>query len=240
MRAVVKYQVNNILRGFNYFFLITAGVFFLLTLIFSFTFRGTEVSMNGSEISSVVFVFVSGLAAFKEHLNMIVQLGRSRRSFFLGRLVAGSILSVLAAGGCILLNAVIYWFSRLLGAEVSVDMLASLISESRVGLFFLLVGICFFVFWLGNLIIALFSRLNRIQMTVVGFGVPSVLLAIGILDGYLNHGRVLTAVFSFFGNLFSSWAANPYLGLFHLVVTGLVLWALSWPLIRRVNITGNQ
>ena len=88
MKSAMIYQISEMKKPLLIYYAI---IFFLLLASFLTTEVFLHISANGTtingiEISSMIFIFVCGLNSFKEPFRMFLQNGLSRKTLFLSYL----------------------------------------------------------------------------------------------------------------------------------------------------------
>jgi len=210
----------------------------------------TGVSFNGLEIATLIYLFVSGLCAFKDNFLMLEQNSVSRKTMFNTRiLIAFTICLIMAVIDKLLLTAFIA-IAVASGSSIQVISLfgmlytnAGVISTIWMHIAGLIFSFCFYlsVLAVGYFITVLFYRLNKLGRVAVGVGVPA-FLCIGlpilnatVADGKIGDAYIKLMVFAM--GISGSGSANQPS---NAIISGLVVFAIfslfGWLLIRKAAV----
>lgn len=225
IKEMFVWQFRNIYRSFLTFY----GIYLLINLIGIGANMASdgEINMGSAIFSSMVYLFVIGIVAFREHLLFALGSGVSRKTFFVSFLMLAAALCLFSA----LVNEGMDWaFARVL--PNSVEWLETF-NRPSIGKYVLSIALSFGLILSGFFIGGAYYRMNKLAKTAVSITVP-VLLFMGIpLLVTCLPKNVQTALASAVGNFFSWLFLSVYNAA--LVACGLiaVMLLLSWLLIRR-------
>lgn len=239
--ASYRYQMADHKNAILIFYLILIGLSLISGSIFVVSNTGNtadDVGYGGSEMVSLIFLFVVGLCTFKEIFFLFLQNGVSRKTLFAGKLLTiASIALIMSAvdtalflltKGAMALTGnekyIFTFYDALYGAnDVSGPVMLQVKS------FFFEFFLALFVMAFGYFITILFYRLNNIGKILVGAGVPVFLLfGLPLLDSYLDI-PVMSALFQVW-TIATRTAARLTLS----ALLGFALFsALAWLLMRK-------
>lgn len=180
--ASYRYQMKDHKTAILVYYLIIFLIYIVAEGILCFIFpaAGTESSMNGNEVTSLIFLFVIGLCTFKETFLFSLQNGICRKTLFCAKLLTMASVAALIS----VIDAVVLLidrgFSSLANPEMTAYSLYGLLygapdSQSIAMLvpnLFLEFLLALAVMAVGYFITVLFYRLNKLGKILVGAGVP--------------------------------------------------------------------
>ncbi len=246
LKPSFQYQLTDHLKSILFYYIIIICVFSVI-ICTTFVTVSSNVSFNGLEVATLVFLFVSGLCAFRENFLMLEQNSVSRKVIFYSRiLTAVTICLIMAIIDKILLTifaavamssgdsiVVVSLFDLIYGANGGV---VSSVGMQLIGFLF---NFCFYitVFAFGYFITVLFYRLNKPGKVAVGVGVPVFLcIVLPILNSTLADGKIGRAYVKFVEfsmGLSAAGPANPAHAITSWLVYAAVFGLFSWLLLRR-------
>lgn len=149
-------------------------------LCFIFPAAGTESSMNGNEVTSLIFLFVIGLCTFKETFLFSLQNGICRKTLFCAKLLTMASVAVLISAIDAIVLLISHGISSLANPETITYCLYGALYEAPgdqplvmfIPNFFLECLMAMAVMAVGYFITVLFYRLNKLGKILVGAGVP--------------------------------------------------------------------
>ncbi len=213
MKTAIKYQLIALSKPTALFYCTLTVIYLGFALIFSpnLFYRVDVSGLGGAWIASMIFVFVMGIALFKENFKMFIQNRQSRRTVLFSYVCALMILCALMALAGHLFTALIQAAAGRIPNELSLYRS----SESFSG----------FAFWfeaylwrfslftlsgmLGYMTALAYYRMSKSHKIIVSVGVPTLLVALfPILDHFcFNYaiGNVLFLLSQFL--LFSPYIA---------------------------------
>ncbi|MGI6366215.1 MAG: hypothetical protein ACOX2G_10915 [Bacillota bacterium] len=210
----------------------------VLTFV-SFNLNGTVI--NGIEVSSMIFILVSGMNSFKETFRMFLQNGRSRKTLFLSFLC--SLLPL--TGAMAIIDTSLGAIGRSLDYYQSIfDVYLQQYFSNSSSLVSYLVGLSLGIFFyatcafVGYFITTLYYRMNKGLKLLVSIGVPVLLIIVlPIVDMSYAHGAISRGIGRLF--LLASGAKagfNPLYPLASCVIVSIALAGLTYLLQRRAVI----
>ena len=189
----------------------------------------SSLSFSGA---TAVFLFISGLCAFKENFLFAMQSGVSRRTLFCSRLMAFGALAVFMTVADYVLGYV-FVFIVTLGVGMN---LAAAVSTSFAALVMHLLY-AFAVLALGYCVTILFFRLNKVGKILVGAGVPVFfMILLPMFDGFVTGGVIMRAIGSFIGQILRLISSQSVWGYLIVIGAAVVFALLSWLMMRRAAV----
>lgn len=250
--ASYKYQLADHKKSviIYYFVLLSLMILIMSSLAVAVVQEDGTISgsaINGMDMATGIFLFVTGLCSFKETFGMLIQNGVSRKRIYLGRLYA---TVTLAFGMAIIDTLILLIFKSI--ANISkftlycYSMYEQLYRGHTSGLSSVQLYVQGFIFdflfyitciSLGYLITNVFYRVNSTGKVLLGAGVPVLLFVIyPILDAAVMNGRISMAIIKGFDFAFGLTKQQPG----HMFITSIIAFiafsGLGWLLVRRANI----
>jgi hypothetical protein len=242
MKSAMIYQISEMKKPLLIYYAI---IFFLLLASFLTTEVFLHISANGTtingiEISSMIFIFVCGLNSFKEPFRMFLQNGLSRKTLFLSYLC--SLLPV--SGVMAIIDTSIGAIGRSLGSYQSAfhefyRQYFPAVGPGQVFVGFALSLLLYTTSALtGYFITSLYYRMSKGLKLLVSIGVPVLLIIVlPIVDmGYANGAisRGLGEIFLLASGVKAGY--NPLYPLGSCIILSSVLAGLTYLLQRRAVI----
>lgn len=250
--ASYKYQLVDHKKSVIIYYFVLLSLMLLIITSFAVavvqedgTISGSAI--NGMDMATGIFLFVTGLCSFKEPFGMLIQNGISRKRIYLGRLYA----TITLAFGMAIIDTVIFLIFKSIANISKYTLYCSSLYEqlyrihtnelSSVRLH--VEGFIFdFLFYitcisLGYLITNVFYRVNATGKVLLGAGVPVLLFVIyPIIDGTILNGRISMAIVKGFDFAFGLTKQQPG----HMFITSILAFitfsGLGWLFVRRANI----
>ncbi len=214
---------------------------FALNTCSAWFFEGREVSINGTEFSTAVFLFITAAIFMKIQFPFFLQNGISRRTTFVGSILAGGVFAV----GMTLFTQLIALLAHLVSSNISTTFFAiyserygyhynppaffeGLVWNFAMNLMFYLIGLFFS---------ALMYRLNRILKTVVFAGLGALALFLPALDVSLGNGQIIQSLgraFLFCMGLLEN--CNPFYAVATFLILGALFAAGEYLFLRRATV----
>lgn len=233
VKQAVFYQMHDFLRSAKVFYAIQGSVYVALSILFG-VFASGKVGSNGTEVSMFIFIFVTGLNAFKSQFHIFLQNGLSRKTHWAGFALSALILSV---GITIFNELFIFVFSFFMECEPFFNVLYNSGAQtvSAIGILWT-IGMSFLMINLGFFITTLYYRMNAFGKLAVSIGVPVVLFVLlPIIEGFfpsLNFFSLLVKGFVWVMG-FGGVQAYPARTVLCSAVGSCILLAFSYLLMRR-------
>lgn len=177
IKQAARYYLHDFRKSTIVFYIVIACIF-LLSIILRYAIPGINPSVGGMESSTMIFLFVIGLNAFKSQFRLYTQCGISRRTLMGSFLLSAFILAVAT-------TIIDSTFPLIFGNVLRYQTVFSSTYSPYAGTAFSLVGFIwliatyFLVLNAGFFITTLYYRMNTFWKVVVSVGVP--LLAFVIL-----------------------------------------------------------
>jgi len=254
IKASYHYQFEDHKKSILIFYFVLTCVYLLMLVSMSAVVYSTDNgvstgSIGGMDISTLIYVFIAGLCAFRESFGMLLQNGISRKTLFAGRILTvltiGLILPVLDR----ILIVVMRLLNQLSGTNIRFASLFEQVyslkiigmSQFSIIIYSYLLDLFLYIsmMTLGYMITLIFYRLNNAGRIVVGAGVPiTFFILLPTFDSMFMNGRISSSLLKCIDTSFGFSAQQPLNAMITSVCMFLVCSCLSWLLIRRANIKG--
>lgn len=250
--ASYKYQLVDHKKSVIIYYFVLLSLMLLIITSFAVavvqedgTISGSAI--NGMDMATGIFLFVTGLCSFKEPFGMLIQNGISRKRIYLGRLYA---TITLAFGMAIIDTVILLIFKSMANISKYTLYCSSLyeqlyrihtneLSSVRLHVEGFIFDFLFYItcISLGYLITNVFYRVNATGKVLLGAGVPVLLFVIyPIIDGTILNGRISMAIVKGFDFAFGLTKQQPG----HMFITSILAFiafsGLGWLFVRRANI----
>ena len=247
LRASYRYQLADHKKSILIFYLVFVCAYLAMAIclaVFSAKYGiASTGSISGLEFTTTIFLFVSGLNAFKENFGMLTQNGVSRRSILVGRILVIATVSLFVA----LMDKIWYFaglglsklFRDAIDCTMFVDMLyerSAVLSPFAFQMEALVFNFAMYmaVFSVGYFITVLFYRMNKAGKIIVGAGVPVFFLIIlPIIDEQFFACAISTKFFTFAAKAFGLASGIPWCAVGSFFVLSAVFLAAAWLIMRR-------
>ncbi|HPZ21907.1 MAG TPA: hypothetical protein PKV05_02630 [Bacillota bacterium] len=243
MKSAMIYQIAEMKKSLLIYYAIMLFLLlasFLTTEVF-FHFSANGTTINGIEISSMIFIFVCGLNSFKEPFRMFLQNGLSRKTLFLSYLC--SLLPV--SGVMAIIDTSIGAIGRSLGSYQSAfhEFYRQYFPAVGPGQVFIVVFALSLMLYTtsaltGYFITSLYYRMSKGLKLLVSIGVPVLLIIVlPIVDmGYANGviSRSIGEILLLASGVKAGY--NPLYPLGSCIILSSVLAGLTYLLQRRAVI----
>ncbi|QOR36427.1 hypothetical protein IMX26_06350 [Clostridium sp. 'deep sea'] len=237
IKTYIKYQVADSRNSISIYYLIIFTVLVLAFLSKALNFGGIQV--NGLELSTAIFMFVGGIATFKDGFKFGLVNGLTRKTIFTGLVLAVFPIAAIMA----FVDSIIRVVGSLISGYESIFSSMYLSRYTGNSLLSYLEGFLWMVFLyalinlLGMLISMIYYRSNKRLKQLISFGVPLLfLISIPILDKSVPGGvinRIYKAFAIFFGKYNTS---NPLLFVFWSSIAIIVIALFQYLLIRKATV----
>jgi len=230
---VSKYIFQDFKKALIIYYGIIIGIFMLMLfsyMRFSSGQSGDDIRFGGFGVSTVIFMFVSGLNCFKVNFKFMQANNISRKRFYRGTIIALISVAALMAFVDVVLNNV---FNQIIPYEGVFEQLY------RNGNYFADFVWSFALMVLavstGMFITLLYYKCNKLMKVMISF-IPVVLFILLALFNNLTKGAVAYGVVNFFTAVLGFENYNPYIAVFSFFIASAGVLALSYGLIRRMPI----
>lgn len=250
--ASYKYQLADHKKSVIIYYFVLLSLMVLIITSFAVavvqedgTISGSAI--NGMDMATGIFLFVTGLCSFKEPFGMLIQNGISRKRIYLGRLYATITLAfgmaIIDTMILILIKSIANFSKYTLYCSSMYEQLYRVHTSELSSVRLHVEGFIFdFLFYitcisLGYLITNVFYRVNATGKVLLGAGVPVLLFVIyPIIDGTILNGRISMAIVKGFDFAFGLTKQQPS----HMFITSILAFiafsGLGWLFVRRANI----
>lgn len=223
---VSKYQIHDFKKSVMIFYSIILLLVFALIVLIS---KNPEnVTFSGLEITTAIFIFVSGLNCFKSNFKFMLSNNVSRKRFYIGNIIAlVSVAAFMALVDAILHNAL----SLFLPYKSMVLQLYN--NNSFFGGLLWSFGLNTLLVCLGWFITMLYYRCNKVMKIIVSIA-PIPVIALFRYINRLSDGLVSKAVADFlYKALGFAYNNNVYVGALGFLVGAAAITAICFLLIRN-------
>lgn len=230
---VSKYIFQDFKKALIIYYGIIIGIFMLMLfsyMRFSSGQSGDDINFGGFGVSTVIFMFVSGLNCFKANFKFMQANNISRKRFYSGTIIALISVAAFMAFVDVVLNNV---FNQIIPYEGVFEQLY------RNGNYFADFVWSFALMVLavsaGLFITLLYYKCNKLMKVMISF-IPVVLFILLALFNNLTKGAVAYGVVNFFTAVLGFENYNPYIAVLSFFIASAGVLALSYGLIRRMPI----
>lgn len=260
LQSVIHYYLRDMRKSFVIFF----GVMLLFMLLATFLLvpsthvmiendegiqtvqQEIEVSWGSTELAGAIFIFIVGIAVYREAARLFIQNGVSRPTMFKGWLIAAGLLAAAMTAMALILTLIgsvassayqhfsyLNLFDMLYGERYG-EMMGEMIQKWIVAIIFFIALFLLFAM-IGRFIGALYHRMGKGLKIAVSVGVPVfVFVVLPIADGVLFKWQIGSAIMNLFRFAFGLQnGANPYCAVVSMLIMIIAMSGLSWLLERR-------
>lgn len=239
----VMYDNKKALLTYSLIIIAITALIFIAAVLWSN--ESSTIEIGGIEMVSIIFIFVSGLTAFKDNFHMLTQNSVSRKGTFtatmLGFVTSSGVLSVISIIVLLIAKLMSRFQSNIV---VSESFFESIYIGHVAGMndivVFLESLLLYFVMMLmivsiGYLIGVIFYRLNKTGKIALAVGIPVFFTVIlPVVDVLIFDGKVTMGLIRFMDIIFGISAQNPYLAVVSCVVIFLITGLISWLAMRKI------
>ena len=235
LKPAYRYQFGGLLKSGAVFYLImtvaTAGYLIAASRLG----RNSTTNFTAYGLSFTIFMFVVGIVSIRNDIRLCLQLGVSRRTTFIGDILAAiSVALILGIAGELLMGFAQYIARGIPNCSVSdLYQLIYLGPETTPTLVQHLLGALFNagLFMAASLFGIFFSlmfwRLNKIWTVIVAIAIPFV----------LNGGPILLVRLGVDVSPYFKWAiSSPYNFILSCLIVSALLAMIDWLLLRKANV----
>lgn len=251
IKATLNYQVDDYKKSLPVYY----GVILALLIIFGgstiyismkYSDNSGYSSFSGFDTAAAIFLFSMAISTFKSGFLMLLQNGISRRSTLVSRILSHLGVAAVMMVIDLLLRYVTEFIFSLFTQNVTfattfeatyfmsdqgITNVSPLYNAAYLFLFYLA------LLSLGTFIALLYYRMNTILKVLVSAGVPiTVFIVLPIIDYNLTGGKLTIAIGKFLDFAFGFSTCQPWHAMITFVIGSIVLYFLSWLLIRRAEI----
>ncbi len=243
--TLLRYQIHDFKKSIIIFYGVIFAIFILSffsgQILLNINTNNSASTINGTEISTAIFLFVCGICSFGESFHMFLQNGVTRKASLKGMILFQVVVSALLS----VVDSLLYLLCKgiftksitssslfdviYFGQKAEVSSIAFFFEQL---LFFFLFDL--FLFSLGHLIATIYYRMSKPMKIAISVGVPVFFtIVLPILDLVLFKQKVS----SFFDNMltvcFGLKIQQPLLGALSLTVLSVLTMIFRYLLIRR-------
>ncbi|MDF2819802.1 MAG: hypothetical protein K0R15_243 [Clostridiales bacterium] len=237
-----KYQFSRARKSLIIFYGILIGVSIAISILNNAFSPGEAGSSNSIEMSSVIFIFVTGLNSFKSEFNFALANGVSRKTLFISSLLnlfsIATLMTFIDLIIGMIFSKISEYNSLFIGIYSGRYGTLKYTAENVLEGILWSVVIYTVVAVIGYLITTLYYRLNKGLKLTISIGVP-VFVTIGIpyLD-VVTKGKVSYNIYLFFAKALGIYngASNPYMAVLSGLCAIAIIGGFTYLLIRRATI----
>lgn len=233
--------------GIFYAIIISITAFFVVLSYFE-----GGVNYNGIDIATLVFLFIFGCTTMGETFQMHLQNSVSRKTFYIGKILNIITITFIMAA----VNTAIFLIVNLIsgGLNGATDLAFNINSafsyayfmNSPVGittitpilwsgLITFVVGL--FVFALGTLTSAIFSRVNKLVKVLIAAGIPVLIMfVLPLLDLLLVDINIYGTIFDFLGNVLGLFDKAPWKAVVSMSIMFVATTVIGWFAAKRLPV----
>ncbi|HBP64017.1 MAG TPA: hypothetical protein DD730_07050 [Desulfosporosinus sp.] len=205
----------------------------LISVTVTYLFPGSGVSAGSSDLIAFIWIFILGLLSFKPSFKFMLANAVSRKSLFWANIFSMAILSVALA---VVVTLVLTFINRM---HIDIIVLYTQLYGDNgptssvvwfISVFYLLIVIGWFI----NMV---YYRSSRRMAYAISFA-PFVISGLFIAINQTTHGklfesiiRIIVTAMGFSGNI-----PNPYFGSFSMLLLTVIICAINYRLIRKMQI----
>ncbi|MDF2685243.1 MAG: hypothetical protein K0S55_424 [Clostridia bacterium] len=244
IKSSLKYQLFEFKRPIIIFYIVIIAVIFLF-FIMNIAYKSSDISFNGMDVASIIFIFIAGLNSFKSIFYLFSANGISRKTLFTSFIISTAPICGLMA----LIDTIIGFMLSLFinyntmffqvynsryGHENNINLFSGklqFLGESFLWSFF---TYAMFII-IGFLITVIYYRMNKITKILVSVGVPIFFTSIlPTIDGILFKGAIIRSIINLFSFIFGD--SNPYISILFSIMIFIILTVISFLFIRKAPI----
>lgn len=252
-RACIKYQLRTYKFPLIRFYIAIAAIMAMLFLSARKFFGGNEIAgsmtISSMEFATIIFLFICGMAAFKETFELWIQNGVTRKTAFISKMysmvILGTIMAVLDRGLFWAENQVVAPYESLSIHNMFDTMYSIRYAHGAVHTIFqqiemLLFSICLYIciLTIGYFLTILFYRVSSRLKILIAVGLPvGIFIVIPMMDAMIFQGAFTNALAKAASFAFGlQHGGNPYFGMVTCLLGAALLGTGSWLLIRRATV----
>lgn len=240
LKKSIKFQATEFASPTAKYYLILF-ILFSFTTIISYTVTRNG-NMSGIETISTIFIFILMLSAYREHFNMLLQNGISRKTFFLSTIITGTAYAFIL----IILDTVMFDVFSLVLNRSSYTYMTNIFEQIYPSRYddssfiqktiesILLMGCVNMVAMSAGLTISsIYYRLTKVLKIIVFTAVPASVMLFFPTDQLLFNGFLSDRLSDLIKFSFGVDTDNPFIPMITLIILSFIGFGISWLFIRR-------
>lgn len=247
MKKMLKYQIHDSRKSLLIYSLVMIALFTFSGIGATLSSSSTDYfSIQGTDLSTFIFLFAMGICLYKEHWLMGMQNGIPRVEFFKSCVSLGIFFGIIGAAFNLFITKIFYIiFGNLDNFYIGsfIEMLYSEYFDGLSGLLSIIVNLIFsFVsivtlFLLGMLIPAIYCRIPKKAKTAFAIALPiSIFVVLPVLATFFPAFSEKAALaFLRIMGLYEG-AQNPLIGCLTMAVLSVIFVLCSYGLLRKTEI----
>lgn len=239
---IAKYQLEDTRKALLIYYAIIITISIVITISAMHFLKQqpySQISINGVDFASIIFIFIAGLNSFKPSYKFMQANNISRKSFFKGHIVSIFPIAAAIAAIDIVINHINNlfvvnnsFFTQMYAKPVSFQRSSPGILANFIWSFAAL-ALSAIIGWCISLV---YYRCNKIQKTILSLS-PVFIVIIVIYLNSLTYGKFGSTIADFFA---LAWGFknnyNPYIAALSMSVGFVIFTFLSYLLIRKVPV----
>ncbi len=248
---MLKYQIKNCYKAFITYYAIYLACVVMVMLLFTIGVNDKEDIVGsgkiyGTELSTMIFMFVMSLCCFTDVFKFYKQVGFNRRdiskSFISSTLVISIAVVCVDKVVSLIINLITNLndviddstlYEVLFAKRIQEQSLVLSAIESILYSFLIFVVVTF----VGRIIVNIFFRGNKQVRVLIAAGLPIfVFMLFPIIDNILFNNRIMSFIFDILPRVLGITSQNPYIGIATMSIAAIALGFISHILISRTQI----
>lgn len=227
---VTRFQLRDSRNAVAIFYAVILGLLSLVAMV-ALRSPGSNSSVGGLGLSSVVFIFILGLNCFTSAFRFMQANGVSRKRFFFATVLALVIIAIFMSVVDIILGLAIGTLVRYSGVVEQLYGISSLIPELTFN-----TALAVFAAMAGWMISMIYYRSNKLQKVLVSLS-PLFALTIFIYLNRYTAGALGTAIVRFLGTALGFFSGpSPYVAMLSFSIGAAITAGLCFLLIRNAPV----
>ncbi|HKL79281.1 MAG TPA: hypothetical protein VJ888_02465 [Mobilitalea sp.] len=243
LKTSILYQTKESKKAVMIFYLVVVLVIAFFAITIQLNEPSNFESTGGIEMSSMIFLFVVGLNAFKETFLMLMQNGVSRKTMFVSRIASFGILCTLMAIIDRIIVSILLPFSKQ-SSKINISGMyeqmyadrAAEVNAFQQNLEGILLPIFMYIasIAIGYFITVAYYRMSKPGKVAVSVGLPvSIFFIIPVVDTTITNGWINRNLVKAISFMFGFKYDNPYYAIISCIIGACLFFGLSWLLMRR-------
>ncbi|MBB6716470.1 hypothetical protein [Clostridium gasigenes] len=245
--SVAKYNLDSVKKGMIIYYSIFISVLIVTSSLHKY-YGDVNIVSSGVELSTVIFLFVTGLNFFTESFYFSQSNNISRKTYFKGTILSIFQITAIASLLDIIINRIYNIFIKCptmydmsftkfrdleaLGTKniwVQNNDIVTLLNS-----FLFQFSICIMVFTLGLTIVLIYYRCNKLMKTVVSIGAVMSVVVLEILADAFP--KLFSEIGVFIQNILGWNTRNPYAAIGTFIVMFIILIGFIYLLVKKAII----
>lgn len=230
LKPAVKYNISNIRKSILIYYSIFC--FLMLSIIILSTVLNdgnTQVQSNGTELSSMIFLFIMALNSYKNNFNFFLANGLSRKTQFVSFMIIISAASLFMTTIDSIIGLILPLYINSISIFDEIYWQSSFVN-GLIWKFFAYLSIAAS----GYMITTLYYKMNKPMKLIISIGVPGLFFVIlPIIDAAFFEARIAAWFIDSFNSVMGIETGEPYIGVLSMTIFILIISGFSFLLARR-------